>query len=54
MNIENIVFCVLFLISECLALTPIEPNGILHCFELIILKALKNTKPPAPVVDDNV
>jgi hypothetical protein len=44
LNFENIFFCSLFLVSEILAVLPIEPNGILHSFQLIILRIIKSTK----------
>lgn len=44
MTFENIFFCSLFLLSEILAILPIEPNGILHSFQLIILRVLRSTK----------
>lgn len=44
MTFENIFFCSLFLLSEILAILPIEPNGILHSFKLIILRVLRSTK----------
>jgi len=44
MNFENIFFCSLFLVSEILAILPIEPNGILHSFKLIVLRVLQSTK----------